>query len=306
MPAVIQLRSKVRREDAEESFVGRMLTEDDFSVLLTGDAVVYKPNGEKLCALIKGGIPEDVIAAATPALHSLKSWKTDNRATYTASAAKRTRVNSDGTLDRQMRAEKVSSAIVGYYNRTGRHPFCRETAFTAHHVEKWETVVPLAQAVDKLFKRHAPMQHHRQAERAAQCRHEYIIPGTTFSTLTVNNTVRAGCHTDRGDFKPGMGCISAIRIGCWTGHFLVFPEYGVAADLQDGDLLLFDSHAMHGNTPMRALAAGECTCDGDHVDDVVTERISIVYYLREKMIECGPPEMEAERAKAKYGGISET
>ncbi len=64
-----------------------------------------------------------------------------------------------------------------------------------------------------------------------------------------------------------MGCISAMRVGSFDGHFLVFPEYRVAVDIGPRDLLLFDPHEMHGNTPMTCASEG-------------AERVSVVYYYR--------------------------
>lgn len=65
--------------------------------------------------------------------------------------------------------------------------------------------------------------------------------------------------------------ISCVRRGTHGGAVLSFPEYGTGVELDDGDVLLFNPHEWHGVTPFE----GELS--EDH------ERISIVYYLRERM-----------------------
>jgi hypothetical protein len=68
--------------------------------------------------------------------------------------------------------------------------------------------------------------------------------------------------------------------GNYEGCYLVAPEYRVAVNVRPGDLLLINNHeVMHGNTPIKML-------------DEEAERISLVCYFREKMLELGPWEYE--------------
>jgi hypothetical protein len=124
-----------------------------------------------------------------------------------------------------------------------------------------------------------------------------VIPGTPFTTLTINNCVSGGFHTDAGDFEPGFGVIAVLRRGSYRGCLLGFPAYGVAADLQDGDVLLFDPHEVHGNTPYEG-------CVGEEGKD--WERISVVFYYRKKMVDCLSPQEELQRAKTLRGALTPT
>lgn len=100
----------------------------------------------------------------------------------------------------------------------------------------------------------------------------------------------SGVHTDKGDYKDGFGVIVVLRRGQYRGAHLVFPEWGVSADLQHGDVLFFNSHDWHGVTPFRDLAS-----------DAI--RISLVFYFREKMVKCGNGAAELENAKRVRGKL---
>lgn len=118
---------------------------------------------------------------------------------------------------------------------------------------------------------------------------EWLIPGTPFTTVTVNRNWQTAVHTDRGDLKAGLSLITAMRRGEFTGGYLVFPHYRIAVDLQDRDLLMFDSHHMHGNTPIVGKVGQ-------------WERVSCVLYFRERMADCLTAQAELERAQHRKPG----
>lgn len=289
-PPSIQLRS--RRGNAE-ALRGKMLQESDVRVLLHNDADVYKPDGTPLIMLRRAAIPSSITEHAYPALHELRKQKTDNRGAY--AGATRTHAQfEDGSLSKNSRTRTpdgkrllVASAVVGFYDRQGgRFPFCRQTAFTAKEVALWDTIVPMVEHVAGVFKDAHPSRYAAQMEACKACP-DYVIGKTPFTTLTVNNNVApSATHTDKGDFKGGLGVISVVRRGNYEGSWLVFPEYMVGVDLRDGDVLFFNSHDWHGVTPM-------------FEQDETAERISVVYYMRDRMADCLPPEQELARAQAR-------
>lgn len=290
MTTAVQLRTKIGAELAESTFLGKMLTEDSYTLLVTGDTDVFKPDGKRLGSLIKNAIPQGVYDHASEALLHLKGYLSSNRATY-AGGYRAKRLREDGTqsstnvaVDSDGNELKVASSIIGFFERSPRMPFCRQTAFTAHELERWRTVVPLAQCVAGAYLDRTPEHFRRHNEVAGRTEPSFVIPGTPFTTMTVNNTVRGACHRDAGDLKEGMGCISAMRLGSFDGFFLVFPEYQVAFDIGPNDLLLFDPHEMHGNTPIKHASED-------------AQRVSIVFYYRAGMEKCLSPAEEQERAK---------
>lgn len=296
MTAIIHLKSRVSPKDVEE-LLGHHLDESSYDALITGDARVYKPNGDPLLILRKRAIPDDILERAREPLLFLKRYKSDNRGTY-AGGVRVARVKADGTVSNTPdyvdpltgKTLSVASAVVGYYDRYPRIPFCRETAFTANEVERWSNLVPLATCVGDVFKKELPGRHLAQSDLAQRTSQDFVIKGTPFTTMTVNNTVRAAVHYDKGDLKEGFGCITALRLGRFSGFHLVFPAYRVAVDIDSNDVLLFDPHEAHGNTAMVKIDEG-------------AERISVVYYYRADMIECGSAAEEQERAKHARGAL---
>ena len=70
--------------------------------------------------------------------------------------------------------------------------------------------------------------------------------------------------------------------GRYTGGYLIFPQIRVAVNVRPGDLLLVNNHeVIHGNTPI--------------VCEEGSERVSLVVYLREKMLELGSWDYENAR-----------
>jgi hypothetical protein len=105
---------------------------------------------------------------------------------------------------------------------------------------------------------------------------------TVFTTLAINHNFRTKMHKDSGDLKNVMSCIAAF--GQWTGGELVFPQYGLAVALAEGDVAMFDPHEFHANLPM------------------VGNRTSVVFYAREKMDRCEELTAEVERAAKRKRG----
>lgn len=293
----LQLRSK--RADAEVApLLGKLAGERDFGVLLTESARVYKPNGELLLAYLRAGKTEVNANAAYPFLHALRSSTTRNRGMY-GGQGRQTAIKSDGTKSKTTTTAPVRSVIVGNFDRYPRIPFCRQTALATQHPQEWAKCLPMIQEVARLMQKHAPARYEAQARVAASTHPAYVLPSTPFTTLTVNNTVAGGYHTDAGDYKPGFGVMSVLRRGKYRGGLLVVPAYGIAVDMQDRDVLLFDVHEVHGNTPLVGEGPACEPENGGH------ERISVIYYFREKMPECLSPAEELERAKHLRGALDE-
>lgn len=300
---VIQLRSRMGNPDALR---GKVLTEADVTLLLKGDADVYKPDGTPLVMLRRRAIPKPLLAQAYPTLHELRKQKTDNRGAY-AGATRTQAVFADGSLSKNSRTRDetgkrllVASAVVGFYDRQGgRFPYCRQTAFASKEVELWSAALPMIEHVGQLFKKVAPTRWQNQMDECSRCP-DYVIGSGPFTTLTVNNnTAPSATHTDKGDFKNGLGVISCVRRGSYEGAWLVFPEYGVGADLGDGDVIFFNSHDWHGVTDMEKMTEDyDPKRHGPHAFES-PERITVVYYFRERMTECLPIAQELARAQAR-------
>ena len=273
-----ELRVRTRAPKAElDKKVGKILTEKDVSVLLTGPTRVVGPNGAPLIIFLPRVTSYALADTHYPALHAIQD-NTDNRGH--ASGSRRIKVH------RQNRANRVKSTIIRNFDPAGgRFPYCRTTAWTGKNTEQFRSMYPLFQHIAKQMQRHVPQRYAAQMEMVKRTHPDWRVADTPYTTMTVNNTYPTGVHVDKGDLDEGFSCLAVWRRGDYSGGCLAFPEWRVAIDLHEGDLVLMDAHQWHGNTAMEL-----------HSEDA--ERISLVLYYRTKLAACGSGESERVKAVA--------
>lgn len=283
----VRVRSKIPADELEAK-VGRVVGDDAYNVLLTGPSKVFMPNGRPLCVYLPGAMRDVLTEDHYGIFHSLrKDVVTYNRGL--ASGSERVAV---GTTKRKY-AMGVSSGILGSFDPSGTFKFCRLTAWTGKHLPEWTSLRPVFGEVARRMAQYVPERYAAQMEEIGRTHPDWVIPGTPFTTVTVNNTYPTGVHTDKGDLDKGFSTIFTLRRGTYSGGRFVFPEYRVAVDLADGDLILMDAHQWHGNTAI-VCACGERRTS--RCDDCGAERISVVSYMRAAMTSCGSEAEETERA----------
>lgn len=284
----LRVRSRLH-PDALARMQGKVITDDAYDVLLTGPTRVFMPDGRPLCVYLPGALDGLVTPEQYAVLHSLRAETTNNRGA--ASGSRATQVGEQ----KRSYFMHVSSNILGAFDPGGTFKFCRLTAWTGRHLPEWELLQPLLQAVARNLAEHVPDRHAAQMAEIGRTHPDWVVPGTPFTTITVNNTYPTGVHTDKGDLDAGFSTIFTLRRGSYTGGRFVFPEFRVAVDLQDGDLILMDAHQWHGNTPI-VCACGERRTSFCQVCEA--ERVSVVSYMRTAMTSCGSEREETAKAVA--------
>lgn len=294
----VRLRNRVSAAELEPK-VGKILGDEDYNLLITGPARLRLPDNRPLAVYLPGVMSGELGKPGVyEILHSLRTRATNNRGLASGSRSVVPLYN----VERKARGEfpaprrygrKVSSTIIGAVDPMGQNLACRLTAWTGQNLPQWESLVPLFQAVAREQERYVPERAAAQRLAAEAAHPAWVVPGTPFSTITVNNTYPTGTHTDKGDLDAGFSTITCLRRGEYTGGRLVFPEYRVAVDMRHGDLLLMDAHQYHGNTALVCACGREPNgfCQG-----CGAERISIVSYFRTKIAECESPEVEIRKA----------
>jgi hypothetical protein len=181
-------------------------------------------------------------------------------------------------------ANVVNSGIAGWFDRYPRIPYGRATSYTQNHFDKFKLSFPFLQTLDNGFKELLPERHAAQRAAADKIDPAFLVPGTVFTTVTVNKTFRTASHRDAGDFSDGLSNLLVLsNNGNYSGGYLILPEVRIAINIRPGDLLLVNNHEyIHCNTPMV-------------MHDEEAERISLVCYLREKMLELGSKDYEEHR-----------
>ncbi len=218
----------------------------------------------------------------------------------------------NGDVSKMKVNNQVASNPIGFYESSKNFcklP-CRLTHFTRVNYEKYNEGLPFIQKIDSMFQKLIPEAYECQLERANQKPH-LKIPGTSFSTITINRNFRTALHKDAGDFKGGFGNLTVIRRGKYHGGYTVFPQFGVAVDVDSGDFLAMDVHQWHSNTPIYETPEDKlfneklepAFKDNPEVGTVGIynkyTRLTFVCYLREKIAQC-PDEID-ERFLTKSG-----
>jgi len=298
----LRIRNQIPRDVIESTMKGRILTDDEYSVLVTNEVRVYKPDGSPLLVYLPGAIPVGLLDNTYAILHELRKQETDNRGAASGYIRGESKNKPDGRT--QKATVPVASAIIGSFDPYGPANYCRLTAWSGAEWDKYEQLFPLFRVISDKFKEHVPERFKAQEAFAGKVDPGWRIKDTVFTTITVNNSYSTGVHMDDGDLYEGFGNLAVLRYGKYHGGRLVFPEFGVAVDMQHGDILLMDVHSYHGNTqlvcsycnePMRGLH--DHRQPGAPEGQPMSERISIVAYARARMDKCGSPEEELEKAR---------
>ena len=290
-----------------DGLAGTMLDVDSFDHLVSGESVkVYKPNGQLLMYYMHDQVPNHICLEAYSALKSAS--KTSRNRGISAGVVKADEVDSlpgqvelvegtrvyrrkgDGTLSQTNEAKPVNSGIIGYFDRSVRMPYCRQTQWNIDNKEKFVKALPFLQACSESFKEGVPERYEAQEKIVSDTSGDFIIPDTVFTTITVNSNWQTAVHKDAGDYKRGLGVMSVLRAGAYEGAYLCFPKYRTAVDMATGGVCLADVHEWHGNTPI--------------LNPTLTKynRLSCVMYYRAKMHYCGTADQELQRVKSRKKG----
>lgn len=276
-----------------EPQVGKTLDIRDVDTVLLGPTMMRDERGNPLAVYLPGVLKKVIRDTGVyDILHPLKSRMTNNRGM--ASGTKRFRRGGEDNEGARSDSLPVASMIIGSIDPGGVYGYCRTTEWTGANMPEWEKLTPFFQVISGQFAEHVPDLFSAQMEYVRKTDPAWIVPGTPFTTITVNNSYSTGVHKDVGDLDVGFSCLAVLRRGEYEGGLLTFPRYRVGVDMQDGDLLLMNAHQWHGNTRMM------CACGEQIVNKPCevcgAERISVVCYYRTKMAECGSPEQEYEKA----------
>ncbi len=241
MAREIYLKPELTDKEASE-LAGALLNDTSYKILIDYDADVYdEVSGNCIAKFRKNVIPANI---AKTAYQNLKSAaRATNNRNKASGKQGRKRLKTDGTIS------------------------------NTNHGDQ-EKAYGIIKFVDNKYSELMPEHYALQREVADNTAQDFVIKDTAFTTITVNKNWQTAVHTDKGDFEKGFGNLVVLREGLYKGGYFVIPQWAVAFDMQNCDLLLCDVHQWHGNTPITK------------VDEKAT-RISLVMYYRHNMQKCG-------------------
>ena len=260
---------------------GKYLNSNNYDLLITEDADGYDVNGNLLFRFRKNAIPLETLMLG---VNSFKDSIEVTESRGYASGSSHKRIRKDGSVSNITVGNKVESGSVGFMDSGAMVKYCRKTAFAKNYFDKFNSGIPFVQFVDKKYKELCPIHYGKQKAISIGTNKNYIIGDTAFTTVTVNKNFRTAVHQDAGDYPDGFGNLIAYREGNWAGGYFCLPQYKVAIDLQNTDMLFVDVHQWHGNTDFINTS-----------DDFL--RVSFVLYYREYMYKCKQPAEELLKMK---------
>jgi len=287
---------KVLSDDEMKRHMGDFFDATYYNFFVDQSADIYTENGTLLFSLQKNVIPNYLTEKGVLSFKEAARKSRTNSRGIASGKVDLTRINGnvvgvtspgkyktnvifdDGTISNYKVANTVPSMIAGYYDKPNRKAYnrsnipCRKTAFTRDQVVKWEEALPLIQYVDYLYEYTYPNKYYEQRALADKIP-EYAIDDTSFTTITVNHNWRTAAHIDSGDLHDGYSALIVCEEGDWSGCYIGYPQYGICANLREGDFCLMNPHEWHANTELYLHSEDAC-------------RISIVMYFREGMLKC--------------------
>jgi hypothetical protein len=161
-----------------------------------------------------------------------------------------------------VRGQDGTEALWGFMEANDFRPEAGMTALTLKHLDLFIEALPFITSVDQAFRNYWPAAYEFQ-QRLAETTSELVIPGTGFSSLTINGNVITRVHRDEGNAVGTVSCLT--QLGKFSGGHICIPRFGVLIESQPGDLLIAAIRdEPHGN-----------------IGPVIGERIACVFYLRE-------------------------
>ncbi len=269
-----------------DALKGQFLNDDSFDLLINTDCDAYDMNGNILFKFRKNCIPLDILELGYESFKD-SILLTDGRGIASGSSHKR--IRKDGSVSKITVGNKVESGNVGYMDKSAMVHYCRKTAFARDYFDKFNSGLPFVEFVNAKYKELCPEHYAKQIKIANGTNRNYRINETAFTTITVNRNFATAVHKDIGDFPDGFGNLCVYRQGQYDGSYFCLPEYRVAIDLQNCDLLFVDVHKWHGNTPFKNCIQGFL-------------RIAFVMYYREYMYQCKQPSEELFNTKMDQSG----
>jgi hypothetical protein len=230
------------------------------------DVNVYRPDGSLLLAFRRRAVPAEVCRIAYPGIRRAARWSEHRQA---------------------------ESGILGFYDyEDGVRPGA--TAFTRNSPGDYRRSLPFLRALDGVFRREVPDKYAHQLLAVAGTDRRWVIQDTVFTTATVNRSMEFKAHRDKNNLPRSFAAIGVFRAGWYGGGYLVFPRWGVAADLRTRDVLLADVSELHGVTPFE-----------EDEGRLEFERISVVAYIRAGLAKrpSPPPTPFVCRMEEQYGCV---
>lgn len=187
---------------------------------------LYGPDGKLQAVLLRDGVSMENMRRAWK--HLRDYWPVTNNRGTSSGSGRKYRLKKDGTVSNTSFTESANSGVIGFYDRYPRIPFCRKCSYNQKEPDAFREMLPLFREVSKRFGEVWPEKFRGQAAVVEQTHPDFVIPGTIFTTVTVNKNYRTAAHLDPKNLEGSISTMLVMHEGRVEGGELVLPEYDVA------------------------------------------------------------------------------
>ena len=286
---VIELKAKYK--DIKEQalrFYKKEPKKSDLDMIYRGrENLCVTSDGRIVLFLARGIMNAELTKTYYDVVSSTKAFRnTDNRATASGKQLGFS-ILKDGTKGRANRtSEGVMSSILGYIGRSSRLNYCRETSWTMNNRKYLPVIKAYTKEAERWYRKFCKKDYKEHLEYSKKTNQNFLL-GEVFSTITLNKNFRTFYHTDKGNLEIGLSCMSYMKTGKFIGGEFCLPNFGLAVELRNLDLLIVNNREYHGNLAIKNF--------GNY------ERITSVFYYRKNIIYCGSCEEELKRVQMDKG-----
>lgn len=180
---------------------------------------------------------------------------------------------------------KTVSRVFGYQPRIAlRRDFCTATSLAYSSPKTNEIICDFGRGIDPIYRKYFPSTAEHHNEQTTKVLPEWRIPGTVFTSGIINKNNPLKYHFDAGNFENVCSCMLGFKRNI-LGGYLSIPEFGLALEIADGSLTIFDGQSLlHGVTPIKRTTPD-------------AYRYTVVYYALKDMWKCEPVGVELERIR---------
>lgn len=253
----------LKKKDIDyKEFVKRSAMESDYDILIKEPCIIKDEDGKVLAIF-------DVMQMETaPVVNAL------NKIKYP------TTTRSGGL--------KTTSRIFGFSPRVAmRKDFCSSTSLAQEQPKEHGVVCDFGLDIETYYRTYYPEGFDKHmALTEEKILPEYRIKNKSmFTSGIINKNNPLKYHFDSGNFKDVYSAMVVFKGDGIEGGYLSLPEYGVAFELVNNSLFMFDGQSiLHGVTPIKKNKA-------------TSYRYSIVYYSMQQIWNCLTVTEELARIK---------
>lgn len=149
-------------------------------------------------------------------------------------------IKDNGQVSNYRQSMPVECGLIGYFNKKSElGDWVAKTGYSDKHSDRVDACAGFIRSVGSMFSKFSSDMNDTA----------FTLYGTPFSTITVNKNFQTAIHKDQGNHGTYSAMV-VVKEGFVEGGYLLFPEYKVGIKMDDLDMVIMNSTALHCNSPI--------------------------------------------------------